>query len=347
MPQNVKHILAIRLSAIGDVVIAATSIRAFTQEYPDIKITFLSKPFAKPLFKDIPNVSFYEIDIKGKHKGIFGIYRLYRELKRLDIDLIADLHNVIRSKLLRIFFWNVKSASYDKGRIEKRRLTRPNNKVFKRLRQSHERSADVFRTLGYPLDLSKSSFPKLRPLTPEIAELITYEPSQTTKYIGIAPFSKHKSKEYPLDLMELVVQQLSQKRDFKVLLFGGGQSEIEKLTSLAQSSQNVICVAGKIKLDQELLLISHLDCMLSMDSGNGHFSAFYGVPTVTLWGSTHPYTGFIPFKQSMENSLTPDLNKYPKLPSSIYGNKTFKGYENAMRTIKPDNVVKKILELVT
>ena len=86
--------------------------------------------------------------------------------------------------------------------------------------------------------------------------------------------------------------------------------------------------------------------MLSMDSGNAHFAAMYGVPTVTLWGVTHPFAGFSPFNQPLENALIPDLKKYPKLPCSVYGNKVFEGYEDVMRSINPMSVVKKINDVL-
>ena len=128
------------------------------------------------------------------------------------------------------------------------------------------------------------------------------------------------------------------------MLFGGGKKEIEVLDSLSKPFENVINMAGKIKFQQELQLISNLDVMLSMDSGNAHIAAMLGVKVVTLWGATHPYAGFLPFNQSLDNALTSDRNQYPKLPTSVYGNKIVEGYEDAMRSISPKDVIAKIEE---
>ncbi|MNE77225.1 hypothetical protein D3C80_1735240 [compost metagenome] len=81
-----------------------------------------------------------------------------------------------------------------------------------------------------------------------------------------------------------------------------------------------------------------------MDSGNAHIAAMLGVKVVTLWGATHPYAGFLPFNQSLENALISDRNQYPKLPTSVYGNKVVEGYEDAMRTILPQQDVDKVVE---
>ena len=87
--------------------------------------------------------------------------------------------------------------------------------------------------------------------------------------------------------------------------------------------------------------------MLSMDSGNAHLAANYGVAVVTLWGATHPYAGFAPFNQPLENCLISDREKYPLLPTSVYGNIEVPGYKDAMRTITPKIAVDKIAQLLS
>lgn len=86
--------------------------------------------------------------------------------------------------------------------------------------------------------------------------------------------------------------------------------------------------------------------MLSMDSGNGHLAVMYGVPVISLWGVTHPYAGFAPFDQAPENNLVADRTKYPLIPTSIYGNKFPEGYEDAMKTVLPQDVAAKIISVL-
>lgn len=344
MPKQ-PHILVIRLSAMGDVAMASTVLRIFVAQNPGVKITFLSKAFLKPLFNDIPNVNFYVADTGNKHKGILGIFKLYRALKKLNFDAIADLHNVLRSKILRGYFFGLKMAYIDKGRAEKKALTNYPKENFKQLKTSHERYADVFRKLGFKIDLSKTVFPNQKKISSEISA-ISGEKISTEKWIGIAPFAQYKTKMYPLDLMEQVISELSKTPNLKLFLFGGGKQEIEILSALEKKFANTISVAGKLKLDQELALISNLDVMLAMDSGNAHFAAMMGVETVTIWGNTHPFAGFAPFNQPIENCILPDLEQFPKIPTSVYGNKKIEGYENVMRSIFPEKVIKKITNIV-
>ena len=334
-----------RLSAMGDVAMTVPVLRAFAQQYPEVQLTVVSRPFFQPFFKDIPNLHFFAFDEKERHKGILGLWRLFQDLKALQIDAFADLHNVLRSKVVRTLFAlsGKRTAFVDKGRAEKKALTRAENKIFQPLPTMFERHQLVFETLGFPIDLSQPQFPaKAKISQPELATIV----AQSQKVIGIAPFAQYDSKVYPLDLMKEVIDTLAQNQEHTILLFGGGQNEKEQLQNLAGDKNNVINMAGKIPFQEELDLISNLDVMLSMDSGNAHIAAMLGVPVVTLWGATHPYAGFLPFNQTLDNALVSDRNQFPQLPTSVYGNKKVAGYENAMRTILPEQVVARIAEVL-
>ena len=339
MSSTIANIIVIRLSAMGDVAMVVPVLRALVKRHPELKITMVSRAFLKPLFDAIPNVSFFDADVKGKHKGFFGLYKLSVELKKLKPNQFADLHNVLRSKILRFFFLGLKKAVIDKGRAEKKALTRTENKVFKQLKTSHERYADVFRKLGYQIDLVNPVFPKKVDFSSKINNLIG---SDHKKWLGIAPFAQHEGKMYPLDLIEKVIEKLESTERYKIMLFGGGAHEINALNTLEKRFKNTISVAGKLNFKEELDLISNLDGMLSMDSANGHLSAMQGVKTITIWGVTHPFAGFAPFNQPTAHQIIPDLEKYPKLPCSIYGNKVCEGYADVMRSIDPQTVVDKI-----
>ena len=168
---------------MGDVAMTVPVIRALTEQHPNCKVTILSKPFLKPLFKDIPNVSFFAAEVKGKHKSIQGLYQLFKDLKELKITHVADFHNVLRSKILRRFFsfTKVSIAKIDKGRAEKRALTRESNKVFKQLKTSHERYADVLKSLGFEINITQP-----KPLDKETLSKKTIELTGDKKIHGLA-----------------------------------------------------------------------------------------------------------------------------------------------------------------
>jgi ADP-heptose:LPS heptosyltransferase len=342
LQQKTKHIAVIRLSSMGDVAMIVPVTRAFVKQNNDVKVTIVSRPFFKPFFDGIDNVNFFAVDVKKRHKGFIGLLKLYSDLKKLNIDVIADLHNVLRSQIVRTLFSisGKKVAATNKGRAEKKALTRAENKVFQPLKSMFQRHVDTFKKLGFSIDLSKIEFPEKVVLSQQILDISGNK--DNLHWIGIAPFAQYESKVYPQDLMQKVIDELASQTNTKIFLFGGGNKEIYQLKTFAKNRENIVVIAGKLNLQQELDLISNLDVMLSMDSGNAHIAAMLGVKVITLWGSTHPYAGFSPFNQPLENCLTADREKYPLLPTSVYGNKKVDGYDDVMRSILVERVVSSV-----
>ena len=150
---------------------------------------------------------------------------------------------------------------------------------------------------------------------------------------------------YPLEQMKLVIHQLAKNNN--IILFGGGSAEILQLNQIEAQTPNTTSVAGKLSLDEELDIISNLNVMLSMDSGNAHIAAMLGVKVVTIWGVTHPFAGFMPFNQPKDYALLANREKYPQIPTSIYGNKQPEGYENAAGSISVESIVTNIESILS
>lgn len=326
---------------MGDVAMTVPVLRALVLQHPEVKITIVSRPFFQPFFDGIQNVNFIGVDLNKRHKGFLGLLRLFSDLRKLHIDVVADLHNVLRSKVVCTLFAlsGKKVSSTDKGRTEKKALTSLTNKVFAPVKPMVERHVDTFKQLGFIIDLTNPKFPEKAVLSEEILAITGIK---NQNWIGIAPFAQYESKVYPLDLMQQVIDELAKNTNHNIFLFGGGDKEIQLLNQLQNQYENVIVLAGKLKFKHELNVISNLDIMLSMDSGNSHIAAMLGVKVITLWGATHPYAGFKPFNQPDDFCLTSDREKYTLLPTSIYGNKKVEGYEDVMRTILPTTIIEKI-----
>jgi len=314
-------------------------LRALTQQHPELKITVLTRVFFKPFFRDLENVEVFYADVKGEHKGVFGLYKLAKTLNKKQFYGVADLHNVLRSKILKKLISCKRFISIDKGRKEKKLLTL--GKGFKQLTTTHQRYSDVFEGLGYKVGLSTPSFPKPVGLNEKLQILIG---DNSKGMIGIAPFAAHEGKMYPLSLMKQVIENLS--KDYKIILFGGGKIELEILNEYENSFHNTINLAGKASLDEEMDVISNLDVMLSMDSGNAHIAAMLGVKVITIWGVTHPFAGFAPFNQPENHALTADRKKFPLIPTSVYGNKYPDTYKEATGSITPKTVIDKIKSII-
>ncbi len=345
-PQSAAfHLLVIRLSALGDVAMAIPVLLAVVRTYPHLQITCLSREAFAPLFDLIPNTTLYPIEPAGKHKGFHGIYKLFNALRKVGIHGVADLHGVLRTHILKFFFGftSVPYIQIDKGRVAKRALTRHQNKLFVPLKSTHQRYADVFGELGFPVDLNQVTLVSRQPLSAATAKLLG---KSRGKKIGLAPFAAFQGKMYPLEAMDSVIQMLNETAAYSLYLFGGGKEEAHQLQKMAAPYERTVSTAGELSFREQLMVISNLDLMISMDSSNGHLAALFGIPTITLWGVTHPHSGFAPFRQNPEHWLMADRNLFPAIPTSVYGKRTPKGYERAIGTIPPAMIVKKAQEVL-
>ena len=259
---------------------------------------------------------------------------------------LADLHDVLRTKYLRTRFkmGGVKMAVIDKGRDEKKRLVRKNNKVFTQLATSFDRYVDVFNRLGFPVTLDFESIYGNSKGDISIIAPIVGEKIEGVKWIGIAPFAKHDGKIYPLDLQEQVVAYFADRPDVRVFLFGGGAKEQAVFESWISKYPTVTSLIGKLNMSLELDLISHLDVMLSMDSANMHLASLVNTPVVSVWGATHPFAGFMGWGQHFENAVQQNI---ACRPCSVFGQKPcHRGDYMCMHSITPNQIIEKIENII-
>ena len=329
-----KKLLVIRFSALGDIAMSVPVVHDLAMQYPDLDITMLSREMARPLFEQMPeSVHFIAADLKGRHKGLLGLCRLWRDAHLSDFDYIADFHDVLRTWWLRAegCLRRKKVAKIDKGRKGKKALTRQKNKVFVQQATSFERYAKVLEQLGFPI---KPQFNKL-----DYSAFCEKQKEDNETWIGIAPFAKHPAKVYPLGKMKQVIKTLSERKNTTVFLFGGGEEEKRKIAELCAKYPNVKTAKSQHGLKDELALMGQLDVMLSMDSANMHLASLVGTRVVSLWGGTHPYAGFMGWKQKAEDCIQLDL---PCRPCSVYGNKPcLRGDYACMNGIAPEQIIEK------
>ncbi len=344
-----EHILVIRFSALGDVAMAVPVVYSLAKQHPDIRITVLSRNMARPLFENLaPNVGFMGADLKGEYRGIRGLNALYRRLTAKQFTAIADLHSVLRSEFLRMRFnmSNCKVAHINKHRKGRRKLTSIDNRQLSQQPTTFQNYVEVFEQLGYSINIQFTSiFPS------EGGDLSMLPATMNTKnageqWIGIAPFAAHEGKIYPTHLMHQVIAQLTQQHpQARIFLFGRGEKEDKYFTEWCQEFPTCTYVSQHIdSMYEELILMSHLEVMLSMDSANMHLASLTGIPVVSVWGATHPLAGFMGWNQSKDNAIQADLDCRP---CSIFGQKPCKRGDYAcLNQIKPETIVEKINSLL-
>ncbi|MDR0507230.1 MAG: glycosyltransferase family 9 protein [Dysgonamonadaceae bacterium] len=316
MGKNKKNsTLVIRLSALGDVAMTIPVVYSVANRYPEHEFIMLTKSPFHTLFINKPD----NLIPVAYSRNVWKNYG----------DKVADLHSVLRSWRidLRFLLRGTKVAVINKGRIEKNKLIREKNKNLCQLETSIERYQKVFEKLGYDAALNFTS-------------LFETKNKKHEAWIGIAPFAQHAGKIYPLEQMEEVVRLLCALPDIKIFLFGN-KREGEILENWSSKYRYVQSVAGKMSFYEELRLMNDLNVMVSMDSANMHLASLVDTPVVSVWGATHPYSGFYGYGQDIKNAIQVDM---PCRPCSIYGKKPCRyGIYDCMNRIKPEMIVEKTM----
>lgn len=332
-----------RLSAMGDVAMTVPVVAALRQAYPSLRISVLTRTGFRPFFRGIPDLTFVDFDPAGRHKGFFGLVRLACDIGTCGADTVADLHDVLRTKVVRtlVRLRGMRVAVIDKGRKEKKAMTRRAGKRLVPLAPTTERYRHTIRRLGFDFDMPREPERAVCPVPGPIAG--TTGPKKG-RWVGIAPFAKHRGKIYPIPLTDELIGLLNETYD-RVFLFGGGEHEKSFAEGMERRHRGVVSVIGRMDMSQEMDLIANLDAMVTMDSATMHIASLLGVPVVSVWGATHPFAGFYGYGQDPANAVQADM---PCRPCSVFGDRPcIFGDYRCMHAIAPQQIAERVERVVS
>lgn len=336
-----KRILVLRLSSMGDVLLTLPVMKGIISSNPDLELVFVTRKKFAPYFSGIERLIVVSFDPAGEHKGLPGLFRLFREIRSHRFNKVIDLHGVLRTNLLDLMFLLNGCRVY---RIHKHRKLRrfilKHKKSEMRVPHAVVRYLSVFEKAGFSgavaaggLAFSGEPRGSARIGTPVIRA-------------GIAPVSKHSTKNWGLQNVSKLISLLNLTYSIEIHLFGGPEDHAG-LNSLA--GRNVFNHAGKMLPAEEISLLGMLDIFISMDSANMHLASLAGIPTLSIWGATDPKLGFAPLYQPDDYALFADSAKVFCRPCSVYGEIPCKRADApmiCMDSIKPEQVLNKIIEIL-
>ncbi|MCX6332728.1 MAG: glycosyltransferase family 9 protein [Bacteroidia bacterium] len=338
------RLLIIRTSAMGDVALLAPVLRSMEMQYPDNEMILVTRPVFAPFFYSFSGVKLFLVDFNKRHNGLTGIFRLRSDLnKEGKFDFVIDLHDVMRSRILRGLFSisGVPVKSIRKGRKEKRYVLTGKSKVL--LKHSAERYYDVFATAGFPL--KKAEGPWIIASTDAQKRAAVLLKEKELIQIGVAPYAKHDLKMWPESSMIRLMEMIARHTKVRFWLFGG-KEETPQLLDLQNRIPESVLVAGTLSLDEELALISGLKFMISMDSSNMHMAALSGTKVISIWGGTDPLTGFGAWQQPDEFAIRIPVEELTCRPCTVYGKGKCRRDDLAcMNWLTPEMVFDKLINL--
>ncbi len=329
-------ILIIRFSSLGDVVLTASVVESIRQQYPDAKITFLTKKLYTPVF-----------DADSRIDKVLGIHGdetppEIRDLLGTGVfDVIIDLHANLRS-----FFVMSLLKSPKKLRIRKHAIAR---RIMIWSRNLYRRRFDTvgqyFSALS-PIGITERKLPVIIPdlSAAEDAKALLDDARGThdKRIIGIAPGAKYDTKRWNGISFARLAESLIDNGHSVVFIGDAKDSEIVGRIQ-TMMTHNTRSFAGVFDIKGTIGLISQLDCLVCNDSGPMHLAGALNVPFAALFGPTHPDLGFCPGYPNghiIHTGITCS-------PCSIHGSSPCRmKTRECMDSITPDDVLTVVSHLV-
>lgn len=334
---------------MGDVMLLVPVLRAFGNTYPDAQITVVTRPRFATFFASLPGVKVFEADVDGAYSGVLGMRDLFRALmKKGSYDLVLDLHDHIRTMMLRSMFklFGTPVIVFDKGRKEKKAFTQREHKITEPLPHTVDRYAAAFAKAGLPVSVTPPPYLTADDEATDFVKTWLEERnlSKQEPWLGIAPFAMHVSKIWPVHNYKPLLEQLLAKRKMRFFFFGGGEKEVKFFEDLRNAfPDHCVLVAGQMKMKHEIALMPYLDLMLCVDSSNMHLAALSGTPLLSIWGGTHPALGFSPYGVDEKSIVQVPASELTCRPCSVYGKETcYRGDFACLNSIKPEAIVEQV-----
>jgi ADP-heptose:LPS heptosyltransferase len=319
-------ILVLRFSSIGDIVLTTPVVRALAQQVPGAEVHFATKPSYRGLLEANPYIT-------KVHCLTGSLGELVKELKAERFDFIVDLHNNLRTRLIKLQL-GIKSSSFDKLNWQKWLLV--NFKVDK-LPRVHivQRYLQAAAPLGIKDD--KQGLDYFIPENQEV-NLATLPPAFQRGYVAVAIGAQHATKRLPVEKLIELCGKLSRP----IVLLGGPEDEsighiIEQAFETAAAVQapanvipsnpyyfptnapNTLLIhngCGRYSLHQSASLLRQAQFVVSHDTGLMHIAAAFGKEIFSIWGNTVPAFGMYPYRTEFKVLEVPDL---PCRPCSKIG----------------------------
>ncbi len=291
-------ILVIRFSSIGDIVLTTPVVRVLKTQLENVQVHYATKMQFKSIFDENPyidKVHYLQKDLAG----------FIRELRNEKFDFIVDLHNNLRTRIIKTALLT-KASGFDKLNIEKWLLV---NFKINKLPNVHivDRYLKAVDLLGVKNDsLGLDYFIPEKDIVP----LDWIPKTHQNGYVAYAIGAQHATKKLPLDRMI----ELCDKINRPIVLLGGKEDAavgeqicafFEKTTSssgyedgLKELNKKAIIynACGKYNLNQSASLVKQAKYVFTHDTGLMHIAAAFKKEIFSIWGNTIPEFGMYPYR---------------------------------------------------
>jgi ADP-heptose:LPS heptosyltransferase len=289
-------ILVIRFSSIGDIVLTTPVVRCLKTQVENSQVHYVTKLQYKSILEHNPYID--KLFFLGER-----LSALAAELQQEKYDLVIDLHNNLRTRILK-FRLGVPAVSFNKLNVEKWLMV---NLKINKLPAVHivDRYLQTAQRLGVKSDALGLDF-----FIPE-KDNVPLEWLPETHRVGFVAYAiggQHETKKLPVARMI----ELCKKINRPIVLLGGKEDfengdrvrlHFEEINDARRNFIYNSC--GKFNLNQSASVLKKSDLVFSHDTGLMHIAAAFKKEVYSIWGNTIPAFGMYPYRtkyHSLENT---------------------------------------------
>jgi lipopolysaccharide heptosyltransferase I len=292
-----RRILVIRLSAIGDVVMASALIPALRRTYPSAHIAWLVEPPAQAVLRSNPALDevliwprreWSRLARSGDVRGLTRrVHVFVRELRARRFDLTLDLQGLMKSAV-----WAFLSGARERIGLGSRE---GGQWLMTRVLQpppGHPRIGSEYLHLARALGLATDGFPMDVAVGAEDAEAagrLLLERGLSDGYGVLCPFTTRPQKHWVEERWAELARRLGRDFSFRWVLLGSGADKAAGQHIRSLSPCSLEDLSGRTSLGQAAAIVQRARALIGVDTGMTHLGIALGVPTVALFGSTRPY----------------------------------------------------------
>lgn len=285
-----------RLSALGDIVMASGLLPAIQTRFPQAEISWVCEAVSLPLLKHNTRLTKVIVWPRSEWQALwrakrFGdLWRAIRSfraaLRAEEFDLVLDAQGLFKSGLIT---WltgaprRISIMAREGSHLLVHERIIPPAGQDRRISSEYRYLASYLgaQDADFQLDLAVGAAPA------SAAEQLWHNWGQPPKLALLCPFTTRPQKHWFEDRWADLAHQLQAQGWHPVIV--GGPADQEAAERICSQVPGLASVAGKLKLDESVALVARSQLLVGVDTGLTHMGTALRVPTVALFGSTCPY----------------------------------------------------------
>jgi len=285
-------ILIIRLSSIGDILLAAPLIRILRQKFPNAQIDFLTKARFAELLQFHPGLN--NMICFDETAGFPELRRIKTQIRQTRYDWILNIHNNLRTVYLCSFIPAAHRFKINKRVFKRWLLVKFKWNLFRQIVPVYQRYLEPLRAFGIVDDGQGLDFYMDDSVRQKIDADYSSFISQHQIIIGIVPGATYATKRWLPERFAQAADALAQQFNAGIVLFGGKPEIALQAEILSQMKTPALGLAGQLSLQESAAMMQHCHLVISNDSGLMHLAAALKKKLIAIFGSTTRELGFFP-----------------------------------------------------